>query len=430
MRILEQGVDPDQMILQALSAGSPMDEPAVEKTVREIIESVRRDGDTALLELGRRFDSPSLAAVAVDAAELARAWERLDAHLREALQRSADNVRRFHEEEKQSSWFSPRGGGMLGQIVRPLRSVGIYVPGGRAAYPSSVLMTAIPASVAGVEDICVATPVSHNGEIPDAVLGACHLCGVRRVFRMGGAQAIAAFAYGTQTVPRVDKVVGPGNQYVNVAKRVLYGQVGVDSLAGPSEVLIIADESTPASWVAADLIAQAEHGGESKAVLITWSRPLADRVLAEISAQTAAQPRAQYIRAALDSRGLMLVVPDAGSAARWADACAPEHLELLVRSPQEWISRIHNAGAIFAGAYSPVPLGDYAAGPSHTLPTGTAARFSSALGVAEFQKRTSLIWYSRDQYERDALAGMTIAECEGLAAHRASLAKRLEGADE
>ncbi|MEI6914057.1 MAG: histidinol dehydrogenase, partial [Armatimonadota bacterium] len=242
---------------------------------------------------------------------------------------------------------------------------------------------------------------------------------------MGGAQALAAFAYGTATVQRVDKVVGPGNQYVNVAKRLLFGRIGVDSLAGPSEVLIIADASVPADWIAADLMAQAEHGAESKSIVITWSRVLADKILSSIGALCRLEPRSEWISQSLAARGALIVVEDEVEALRLTNLCAPEHLQLLVGNPQEWIGRVRHAGAIFAGSYSPVPLGDYAAGPSHTLPTGTSARFSSALGVAEFQKRTSLIWYDKNEYAEDAKAAVTLAEAEGLHAHATSLRLRM-----
>lgn len=426
MRVFEQGIDRDADIAAALAAGSPADDPAVEAVVQDILQQVKQRGDDALLELGRRFDSPDLDAISVPADAGAEAWERISEQLRDALQRAADNIRRFHEEEKQQSWFSSRGGSMLGQIVTPIDSVGIYVPGGRAQYPSTVLMTAMPASVAGVGSIAIATPSGEGGQVSDSVLAACHLAGVTRIYRMGGAQAIAAFAYGTASVARVDKVVGPGNQYVNAAKRLVFGHVGIDSLAGPSEVLIIADESANPDWVAADLIAQAEHGGESKSILITWSRGLADRVLSAVSRQLASEPRADLIRRSLSSMGAVVVARDADEAVRLSNISAPEHLQILAREPAQFITRLRNAGAIFVGPYTPVPLGDYVAGPSHTLPTGASARFCSALGVAEFQKRSSLLWYRPEEYSDEAPAAMYLAETEGLWAHKKALQMRLE----
>jgi histidinol dehydrogenase len=426
MRVFEQGIDRDQDIREALVAGSPTDDLEVESAVRDIIAQVKDRGDKALLELGQKFDSPDLKEIAVSTEEIEDAASNTPRDVLNALSHAAENVRKFHQREKENSWFHSEGSTTLGQIVRPIDTVGIYVPGGKAAYPSTVLMTAIPASVAGVGDICIATPAGPGGKVPDSVLAACRLCGVTSVFKMGGAQAVAAFAYGTNSVPRVDKIVGPGNQYVNSAKRQVFGQVGIDSLAGPSEVLIIADENSEPAWVAADLISQAEHGGDSKSILVTWSRTLVDRVLYSISAQLENEPRAEYIRKSLSSRGVVLLVKGPEEALLWTNICAPEHLQIMVRQPQDWIGQISNAGAIFIGPYSPVPLGDYVAGPSHTLPTGASARFSSALGVAEFQKRTSLIWYGADEYFKDAPAAIKLADIEGLAAHKKSLELRLK----
>ncbi len=430
MRILIQGVDPAETISSALELGAAVMQPGVESLVREIIEDVRVRGESALLDLGRRFDCPRLEKIAVPRDEIERAAARVGDDLWQALERAAGNIRRFHEEEKQSSWVTARGGATLGQLVKPVDCAGLYVPGGRACYPSSVLMTAIPASVAGVKRIYLATPAGPDGRPPDAVLAACSLCGVTGVFNMGGAQAIAAFAFGAGCVPRVDKIAGPGNQYVNTAKRLLFGQVGIDSLAGPSEVLIVADDCAPAEWIAADLIAQAEHAGDSKAILVALSREVAEAVNSAVEKRVRAEPRRELIEQSLSSGGVIIVAESPDAALELVNTCAPEHLQLLVRDPQEWIPGVRNAGAIFAGPYTPVPLGDYAAGPSHTLPTGTSARFLSALGVAEFQKRTSLLWYGRDAMQEDARAAMVIAEAEQLHAHKAALEIRLaDGAD-
>ncbi len=425
MRIFEQGVDSEQDILAVLTAGSALEDPTIEDSVRQIIERVRNEGDSAVLDLGRRFDSDRLDSLVVPEQEIQQSSTLVSQDILDSMRRAADNIRDFHMREKESSWFHAADGVTLGQIVQPLDSVGIYVPGGRALYPSTVLMTALPAAVAGVGRIAVATPCGPDGQVSPLVLSACALSGVSRVYKMGGAQAIAAFAFGTQTVSRVDKVVGPGNQYVNVAKRLLFGQIGIDALAGPSEVLILTDGSCRPEWIASDLIAQAEHGGESKSILITWSRVVADQVLSSISALLETQPRADYIRQSLATRGAIIVVDRGDDAVHLTNICAPEHLQLLVANPMDWLGYIRNAGAIFVGEYSPVPLGDYVAGPSHTLPTGTSARFSSALGVAEFQKRSSLIWYSRQGYATDARAAMALAEAEGLVAHRMALEMRL-----
>jgi histidinol dehydrogenase len=424
MRFLETAKDPQEQIRAALTAGSPADDDAVEQTVREIIARVRSEGDAALLDLGRRFDFPGLESIPVPPERIRQALDSIPRDLRAALEHAATNIREFHEQEKAESWVSTRGSTVMGQLVRPIPSVGLYVPGGRAAYPSTVLMTAIPAAVAGVRELCVATPCGEEGEIPESILAACAISGVSRVFRMGGAQAIAAFAFGTESVPRVDKVAGPGNRFVNCAKRLLFGHVGIDSLAGPSEVLVIADETANPQWVAADLIAQAEHGGDSRSILVTWRREVAEAVAKAVDKQLPQEPRAVHIRESLDSYGVILLTAGPDEAVHWTNICAPEHLQVWVERPQEWIGRLVNAGAIFVGPYSPVPIGDYVAGPSHTLPTGTAARFSSALGVAEFQKRTSLIWYGPQELTRDADAAVTIAEAEGLPAHARAITLR------
>lgn len=427
MLFLKQGVDSDQAIASALERGAPAAESEVESAVREIISDVRQRGDQALLDLGRRFDCPVLSRISVPASEIEQAASRVDRPVTQALQHAAENIRAFHTEEKQSSWVMTRGPALLGQLVRPLGSVGLYVPGGRACYPSSVLMTAIPASVAGVERICLATPPAGTGQPPDIVLAACHLCGISDVFSVGGAQAIAAFAYGTASVPRVDKIAGPGNQYVNVAKRLVFGQVGIDSLAGPSEVMIVADGSAPAEWAAADLIAQAEHAGDSRAILLALSRPVGEAVVEAVRRQLAREPRRDLIEQSLSGYGAVIVASGRQGALDLINTCAPEHLQMLVEDPQTWLDGIKSAGAVFVGPYTPVPLGDYVAGPSHTLPTGTAARFMSGLGVSEFQKRTSLLWYGREGYEPDARAAMVVAEAESLSAHRRSLEVRLDG---
>lgn len=426
MKILETGVDSPEGIRQALSSGSAADATEITLVVEGIIRDVQSRGDDSLLDLGRRFDSPNLQSINVSQDAIDSACDKVPDDFLTALKHASFNVRRFHEDEKQQSWTSWNPGKTLGQIVRPIDSVGIYIPGGRAAYPSSVLMTAIPASVAGVPEVSVCTPAAPDGKIPDTVLAACKLCGINRVYAVGGAQAIAAFALGTESVKKVDKVVGPGNQYVNVAKRLLFGHIGIDSLAGPSEVLILSDGSVDPEWVAADLIAQAEHGGESKSILVTDSRLHADAVLKAVSRLTETLPRRDILRQSLGALGVVLIVQGREEALEWTNLCAPEHLQMLVENPEDWLGGIRNAGAIFVGPYTPVPLGDYSAGPSHTLPTGTAARFSSALGVSEFQKRTSLIWYGPEAYPADARVAASLARAEGLDGHRLSLQLRLK----
>jgi histidinol dehydrogenase len=415
--------------LRELMRAASTDDPRLREDVAAILAGVAAGGDEALLEYTERFDRlkvTSATDLRLGPEELANAAEALDPELLGSLQRAADQILAFHQKQADTGFidFSPDGS-ILGQRVMPLRRVGVYVPGGRAAYPSSVLMNAIPARVAEVDEIVMVSP-APDGEMDPAVLAAAHLAGVTEVIRVGGAQAVGALAYGTESIERVDKIVGPGNRWVAEAKRQVFGLVDIDMLAGPSEILVIADEFADARQVAADLIGQAEHDPDAIAWLVTTSPELALRVPAEIDLLLVSNPRREIAMAALENNGLLLVVPDLDAAAKAADLRAPEHLELLVRNPLELAGRIRNAGAIFLGAHSPEPMGDYFAGPNHVLPTGGTARWASPLGVYDFLKRTSLIGYSEARLRAHAADVIRLAEAEGLHGHAEAVRVRIQ----
>lgn len=413
-----------QRTFAVIRGRNPAGDARIEEAVRAIVERVRRGGDRALLAYTARFDGVRLSAarLRVPAAELHSAAASLPRPALAALCLAARRIRAFHRRQRQRSWrLRDRTGLVLGQRVTPLRRVGVYVPGGKAAYPSSVLMNVIPARVAGVEDVIMASPAGSEGYNP-AVLAAAHIAGVTAVYRIGGAQAVAALAYGTETVPRVDKIVGPGNAYVQAAKKLVYGQVDIDATAGPSEVLVIADDSASAEHVAADLLAQAEHGsGDECALLLTPSAALAAAVRDAIQRQMPRLPRATAIAKVLRRRGALVVVRDLDEAVALAEEVAPEHLELMVRGAPRLARRIRNAGAIFIGRYAPVPLGDYVAGPNHVLPTGGSARFFSPLGVYDFVKRTSIVSAGKHGLRQLAPAIETLARLEQYDAHAAAV---------
>ena len=402
---------------------------AVELQTRRIVDAVRRRGDRAVIELTRRFDGVALtpATLRVGAQEIAAAERSVSAPALRALRLAARRIAAFHRRQRSKSWsYRDPVGLRLGQQVTPLRRVGIYVPGGHASYPSSVLMNAIPARVAGVREVIMVSPAGRNGFNP-AVLAAASIAGVDALFRVGGAQAVAALAYGTATIPAVDKIVGPGNAYVQAAKKIVYGTVDIDKIAGPSEVLVIADTSANPAYVAADLLAQAEHGsGDECAVLLTPSRPLAMAVQQEIARQLALLPRRKDIARVLRRRGALVVVRNLDEAVVVADQVAPEHLEIMVRNPQRWAPRLHNAGALFLGPFSPAPLGDYLAGPNHVVPTGGTARFFSPLGVYDFMKRTSVVTATRAGLRRLAPSIECLAALEGYEAHAAAVRIRFK----
>jgi len=415
--------------LESLTRYEAAQDDAVEATVRAIIADVRARGDAALVDYTRRFDRvevDSAAALEIPRAELEAALAGLPAARGEALREAAARVRSYHERQLAKSWqYEEADGTVLGQRVTPLERVGLYVPGGKAAYPSSVLMNAIPAKVAGVGELVMVSP-TPGGEKNALVLAAAALAGVDRVFAIGGAQAVAALAYGTQSVPRVDKIVGPGNAYVAAAKRQVFGQVGIDMIAGPSEILVIGDGSTPPDWIALDLFSQAEHDEVAQALLVSPSLEYLDAVEAAIGKLLPQMPRRAVIEASLSARGALVHSRDLEEACAIANRIAPEHLELSVADPEAWLPRLRNAGAIFLGRWSSEAIGDYCAGPNHVLPTAGTARFSSPLGVYDFQKRTSLISVSREGASTLGRVAATLAEGEGLIAHARSAQARLE----
>ncbi|HXG22922.1 MAG TPA: histidinol dehydrogenase [Chthonomonadales bacterium] len=427
LQIIDVAKEGCQTAVSALRRTTLQDNPQVEAAVREIVEDVRARGDTALLELGRRFDSSALESIHVTAQEWDAAQEAVDAASRQALEAAAGNIIAFHERQRRTSWLDVREGVVTGQLIRPLQRVGLYIPGGTAVYPSTVLMCALPARVAGVPELVLCTPCTKNGTIHPLVLFAAKLAGVSAVYKVGGAQAVAAMAFGTQSIPAVDKVVGPGNVYVNVTKRLLWGVVDIDMLAGPSEVCVVADDGADPVFVAADMLAQAEHDVESAAYLITSSAALAKAVEREIQKRLERMPRREILRRALEDHGAIIITETIEQAYELADVCAPEHLALMVRNPLAALGRIRNAGAILMGDYAPQTLGDYLAGPSHTLPTGGTARFASPLHVDTFLKKSSFIYYTPDALKGVAPHLRQLADAEGFEAHAAAVRARIPG---
>lgn len=429
MRLLRAGTAEASAFLHALRDRGRAPDPEVEATVRAILEDVRQRGDAALFGYTERFDGVRLGAdtLRVAEAEVEEAKRSLPPEVLEALSLAARRIEAFHRRQHRESWFYQEDGtGLLGQLVRPLSRVGLYVPGGSAAYPSTVLMNAMPARVAGVEEIVICTPVGRDRAIPAAVLAAASLAGVREICRVGGAQAVAALAFGTESIRPVDKVVGPGNIYVATAKRLVFGVVGIDMVAGPSEVLVVADGTVPAGWIAADLLAQAEHDPLASAICVTPSPELAEAVRAEVETQLTTLPRGSMAGEALGAFGAVIVVPDMATAMALANAVAPEHLELLVADPWALVPEVRSAGALFLGAHTPEVAGDYLAGPNHVLPTAGTARWSSPLSVEDFQKRCSLLSLTPEALRRWREPITLLARLEGLEAHARSLTIRTD----
>ncbi|WP_126446891.1 histidinol dehydrogenase [Sulfuricystis multivorans] len=421
--------DPDFLsTLDALLAFDDSTDEAIERTVAEVLANVRTVGDAAVLDYTRRFDrlaANTMAELELPLGELAAAFDALPADQREALGQAASRIRSYHERQKIDSWeYTEADGTRLGQQVTPLDRVGLYVPGGKAAYPSSVLMNAIPAKVAGVKELIMVVP-TPGGQKNPLVLAAAYLAGVDRVFTIGGAQAVAALAYGTQTVPQVDKIVGPGNAYVASAKRRVFGTVGIDMVAGPSEVLVISDGSGDPEWTAIDLFAQAEHDELAQSILLCPDVGYLDRVATAIERLLPTMPRKETIAASLKGRGALIVVSDLDEACVIANRIAPEHLELAVENPRALLPKLRHAGAIFMGHYASESLGDYCAGPNHVLPTSRSARFSSPLGVYDFQKRSSIIEVSPAGAQTLGPIAATLAHGEGLTAHARAAELRL-----
>lgn len=404
-------------------------------SVSSILADVKARGDAAVIEYTRRFDAPDLNAadLVVTEAEIAAARDLVDEGFMGALNRSIAQVTEFHKRQLRNSWITtPRPGVMLGQLVNPVDAAGVYVPGARGGMTplvSSVLMGVIPAKIAGVKHVAMTTPPTRSGAVNPYLLTAAAILGVDEVYRAGSAWAVAALAYGTKTIRKVDVIVGPGNIYVTLAKKMVAGTVGIDMIAGPSEILILADETADPEFIAADLLSQAEHDALASAVLITPSKTVAEKTLAAVTRQVDRLTRKDIARQSLDHFGAIMIVPDIETAVDLANRIAPEHLELQVKDPFAWIGSIRNAGAVFVGEYTPEPVGDYVAGPNHVLPTGGTARFSSALSVDTFLKQTSLIHYSKAAFDREAGDVMRLAEAEGLGAHAGSVAVRRERLD-
>ena len=429
MRIIELTEEARTNILENLLKRSPNSYGEFEGRVNEIIENVRANRDAAIFDYTKRFDGADINAenILVTEDEIKEAYEKVDEKLLTVIRKALVNIRKYHEKQRQYSWFdSEESGIILGQKVTALEKVGVYVPGGKAVYPSSVLMNIVPAKVAGVKTIVMTTPPGKDGKVNPATLVAAKEAGVDAIYKVGGAQAIAALAFGTESVPKVDKIVGPGNIYVALAKKAVFGFVSIDSIAGPSEIMVLADETANPRFVAADLLSQAEHDEMASAILVTTSRDLAEQVSKEVEGFVAQLSRKEIIQKSLDNYGYILVAESMDEAIATVNEIASEHLELVTNNPFETMTKIRNAGAIFIGEYSSEPLGDYFAGPNHVLPTNGTAKFFSPLSVDDFIKKSSIISYSRDALENVYKDIIQFAECEKLTAHANSIRVRFE----
>ena len=432
MRIVKLTAESKKGLLEDLLQRSPNHYGQYESAVAEIIETVKKGGDEALFSYTEKFDHCKMDAahIRVTREEIDEAYQKVAADFVEVMKKSAANIRAFHEKQLRNSWFDPKPDGtILGMKILPIAIAGVYVPGGKAAYPSSVLMNVLPAKVAGVERIIMTTPPGADGKVNPGTLVAAHIAGVDEIYKIGGAQAIAAMAFGTQSIPKVDKITGPGNIFVALAKKACFGYVSIDSIAGPSEILVIADETANPRYVAADLLSQAEHDELASAILITTSKTLADQVSIEVDRFVANLSRREIIEKSLNNYGYILLVDSLDEAADTANEIASEHLEILTKDPFAMMTKIRNAGAIFLGEYSSEPLGDYFAGPNHVLPTNGTARFFSPLNVDDFLKKTSIISYSRPALEKIHQDIECFAENEGLTAHANSIRVRFEKED-
>lgn len=432
MRLLSLTKEARNHLLEDLLKRSPNNYQEYEGRVAGIIENVRKNGDAAVFSYTEQFDGAKLTedTVRVTKAEIEEAYSQVDPKLLDVMRKALVNIRAYHEKQMQYSWFDSRTPGvMLGQKVTPLASVGVYVPGGKAVYPSSVLMNVLPAKVAGVEKIVMTTPCNQEGKVNPATLAAAKEAGVTEIYKVGGAQAVAALAFGTKCIPKVDKIVGPGNIYVALAKKAVFGHVSIDSIAGPSEILILADETANPRYVAADLLSQAEHDELASAILITTSKALAEQVSQEVDRFTKELSRKEIIEKSLENYGYILIAETMEAAIETANEIASEHLEILTKNAFEVMLKIKNAGAIFLGEYSSEPLGDYFAGPNHVLPTNGTAKFFSPLGIDDFIKKSSIISYSREALEPISQEIIQFAECEQLTAHANSIRVRFDGKD-
>ncbi len=429
MRIVELTESTRKNVLNDLLKRSPNNYSEYEETVNEILSNVKENGDQALFGYTLKFDKFQLTPenIRVTREEIREAYAQMDSELVEVIKRSAANIHAFHEKQLRNSWFDAKEDGtILGMKITPIGRVGVYVPGGKAAYPSSVLMNVIPAKVAGVTDIIMTTPPGADGKVNPGTLVAADIAGVGTIYKAGGAQAIAAMAYGTQSIPKVDKITGPGNIFVALAKKAVYGYVSIDSIAGPSEILVLADETANPRYVAADLLSQAEHDELASAILITTSRELAEQVSEEVDGFVARLSRREIMEKSLENYGYILLAEDMEAAIQAANDIASEHLEILTKNPFDTMTRIKNAGAIFLGEYSSEPLGDYYAGPNHILPTNGTAKFFSPVNVDDFLKNTSIISYSREALQAVHEDIERFAESEGLTAHANSIRVRFE----
>lgn len=429
MRVLKVNDPGFRQALAEFKERASLDDEEIESCVKEIIHNVRQKGDQALLKYIERFDGVCFEKkeLVVDRSEIKKAYQSISNEGINAIKFAIDNIEAYHSRQLRNTWIqsSPEGG-IIGQMITPLKRVGIYVPGGKAPYPSSVLMCVIPAKIAGVDEIYCVTPPQWDKGLNPYILAAADMVGVDKIYKVGGAQAVAALAFGTEMIPKVDKIVGPGNIYVTLAKKLVFGYVNIDMLAGPSEVLIVADETAPAQFVAADLLSQAEHDERASSVLITTSPSLIDAVNKEINTQINCLGRKEICRLSLKNYGLMILVNDLEEAIDFANQIGPEHLELALRDPLPWLGRVRNAGSIFLGYYTPEPIGDYIAGPNHVLPTGGTARFFSALGVDDFIKRSGVSFYSPKCLKEIGEKAVLLAEIEGLDAHAKSIEYRLK----
>ncbi len=415
----------EKELIAQLKARSGETSKKVTESVTEIIEAVRLEGDAALDRYTKLFDGSVPEKLEVTKEDMEEAVNSVAPEFLTAVKNAAERIKDFHARQKQQSWLTTKENGViLGQRIRGLKRVGLYVPGGTAAYPSSVLMNAIPAKIAGVEELIMVTPPMKDGGANPNILAAAYVAGVDRVFLAGGAQAVAALAYGTERVPKVDKIVGPGNIYVATAKKLLYGVVDIDMIAGPSEILIVADESAKPEFLAADLMSQAEHDVLASAILLTNSEKIASETVEALKRQVEDMPRKDIIKKSLKDYGAVIVCQNLSEAVDFANELAPEHLEMCVENPMEYIGRMDNAGSVFLGNYSPEPLGDYYAGPNHVLPTGGTARFFSPLSVDSFVKKSSFIYYTESALSQDKDDVITLAEAEGLGAHANSIKVR------
>lgn len=429
MRIIKLTEETKKELLGNLLGRNPGSYTEYERTVNDIINDIRQNGDKALFEYTSRFDGCTIdsSSIRITENEIKKAYDALNPKFIEVMKKSAENIRQFHEKQKRNTWIDTKeDGSILGQRILPIEISGVYVPGGKAAYPSSVLMNVVPAKVAGVERIVMCTPPSRDGSVNPGTLVAADIAGVTEMYKAGGAQAIAAMAFGTESVPKVDKITGPGNIFVALAKKACFGHVSIDSIAGPSEILVLADETANPRYVAADLLSQAEHDEMASAILITTSQELANKVSEEIDGFLKTLSRAEIIQKSLDNYGYIFVADNMGDAIEAANAVASEHLEIITANPYEIMTKIRNAGAIFLGDYSSEPLGDYFAGPNHILPTNRTARFFSPLSVDDFIKKTSIISYSREALSKVHEDIELFAQREGLTAHANSIAVRFE----